>query len=476
MGNISGAVKSRLGILFEKGEEMRISDIRRTKLVYFLAYAFELMIFNARGQFMPIGMDIFGISGWTVIKAFHGIASLVFMFLWTAKFKKLVNISVILMIVGFVPFAFLPNNYARLIFGIIFYIGLGGAVTSARCGYAFVCNNTERLIGMIIMFFSVIAIRVISFSLPENNILAYIVMFSLLAAFSVCLIKFKEDDFEVKEKSDKSDEKGIYWALVYFIAYFAVDGFSAGMAFKSAREEYPWFLIGMLIAGIILFATIIWFKFSTWHIWNIFFVFSILMAVFALFSDRMGTLKPQYFFNGLSRIGWPLCIYTLGCAQKNFASLELMKKSTLIFVIMSPVSVVISDIAYDYFYEYFSAIALVYIVTMVVFLLMFSPFSYKYLFSAVWIKYIFKADMEVIKSKVEETDKFAEYGLTPRQREVAVLLLAAKTRRQIAGELGLSESTVKMHTSDLYKKLGINSKAELFKIFAGSDIKAESES
>ena len=37
--------------------------------------------------------------------------------------------------------------------------------------------------------------------------------------------------------------------------------------------------------------------------------------------------------------------------------------------------------------------------------------------------------------------------------------------RQIAGELGLSESTIKMHTAELYRKLNINSRTELFRIF-----------
>ena len=71
--------------------------------------------------------------------------------------------------------------------------------------------------------------------------------------------------------------------------------------------------------------------------------------------------------------------------------------------------------------------------------------------------------------KVETVDKFSSFGMTPRQKEVAILLLAAKTRRQISGELGLSESTVKTHVSELYKKLNINSRAELFKLFGVAD-------
>lgn len=74
-----------------------------------------------------------------------------------------------------------------------------------------------------------------------------------------------------------------------------------------------------------------------------------------------------------------------------------------------------------------------------------------------------KAEMQ--KAATEKLDQFASYKLTPRQKEVALLLLEGKTRRQISGELGLSESTVKLHVSELYKRLGINSRFELFKLF-----------
>lgn len=87
------------------------------------------------------------------------------------------------------------------------------------------------------------------------------------------------------------------------------------------------------------------------------------------------------------------------------------------------------------------------------------------LFSVKWITQLSANDMELIREKVDEQDRFGEYALTPRQKEIETMLLAAKTRRQIAGELGVSESTVKNHTSELYKKLGINSRVELFKIF-----------
>ncbi len=464
MGNCLAALKNSFSGMLNQNDGISFKDIRPSKFVYFAAYALELMLFNSRGLFLPFGIDVAGIDGWTIAQVFHGVASLIFMLLWKDNFKIHIKAAVALMIIGFVPFVFLPYGYARLICGIVFYIGLGGAVTSARCGFAFALNNSERFFGMLIMFFSVTLFKFIK-SMGANGIFVkYILTFSLLAGLSYCLLKFKPDDFEVKQESTKSDKKGIYWALAFFILYFSIDGYRACLV-DSGSKLYGIMCIGMFIAGLLLFCLFAFFKFSTWHIWNFYFAVSVAMALFISLAGALGTTKPVYFFGGLTFIGWPLCIYTLGCAQRKFASYDLMKKCTLIFVLASPVTSVSSDLLQAAFPQQFPTIAMVYIVAVVVVFAMLSPMSFNSLFSAVWMKEITKADMKLIEEKVNGIDRFESYALTPRQKEIAILLLSAKTRRQIAGELGISESTVKMHTSDLYKKLGINSKAELFRIF-----------
>lgn len=54
--------------------------------------------------------------------------------------------------------------------------------------------------------------------------------------------------------------------------------------------------------------------------------------------------------------------------------------------------------------------------------------------------------------------------LTEREREITALLLTGKTYRMIAGELHVSENTVKTHVKNIYAKLKIQSRTELFNI------------
>ena len=57
------------------------------------------------------------------------------------------------------------------------------------------------------------------------------------------------------------------------------------------------------------------------------------------------------------------------------------------------------------------------------------------------------------------------HNLTAREKEMLELIAQGKTRSDICSELFLSENTVKTHARNLYKKLGVHSKAEVAPLF-----------
>ena len=54
----------------------------------------------------------------------------------------------------------------------------------------------------------------------------------------------------------------------------------------------------------------------------------------------------------------------------------------------------------------------------------------------------------------------SEFGLTERQAEVLGLMSKGKSNRDIATLLGLSEGTVKIHVTAIFKALGVNSRTQ----------------
>ena len=51
--------------------------------------------------------------------------------------------------------------------------------------------------------------------------------------------------------------------------------------------------------------------------------------------------------------------------------------------------------------------------------------------------------------------------LTARERDIAVLVAAGKSNKRIAADLGIAESTVKLHLHSAFKKLGVTNRVQL---------------
>jgi DNA-binding NarL/FixJ family response regulator len=60
-----------------------------------------------------------------------------------------------------------------------------------------------------------------------------------------------------------------------------------------------------------------------------------------------------------------------------------------------------------------------------------------------------------------QSAKLAFGGLTRREREIAALIAHGKSTREIAAALVVSQRTVETHVTNMYAKLGFNSRAQI---------------
>ncbi len=75
-----------------------------------------------------------------------------------------------------------------------------------------------------------------------------------------------------------------------------------------------------------------------------------------------------------------------------------------------------------------------------------------------WIPPELAARAVELATRLEEDDP---NQLTPREKDIAVLVAGGKPNKNVAAELGIAESTVKLHLHNAYNKLGLRNRVQL---------------
>lgn len=82
-----------------------------------------------------------------------------------------------------------------------------------------------------------------------------------------------------------------------------------------------------------------------------------------------------------------------------------------------------------------------------------------------------EAEQAEAETPEDTLNRLAEdYHLSQREKEIAVLLCKGKNNNDIAADLFLSPNTVKVHTSNLYKKLGVKNRVQAVQILRGDSL------
>jgi DNA-binding CsgD family transcriptional regulator len=128
---------------------------------------------------------------------------------------------------------------------------------------------------------------------------------------------------------------------------------------------------------------------------------------------------------------------------------------------------------FNYFEEPNKFLAFGVVLVLVSSSLLLMPFMQKRLFDADWTDGLYLKDMEEYSRSFAETEAINSQNnldLTPREQEVFTMLLTGMSPKEIAYTLKVSYYTVDFHRKNLYRKLGIQSRAELFARYSANSM------
>lgn len=409
----------------------------------------------------------------------------------------------------------LPASLPALIAELLFMASLGAGITCASFSFVFALNPSERYFASALMVLSIALIDLLA-AWPLGSMLLRAVLAPLLvAAIGFSLIRTGRDmsaaDRPAAGDRPKSSERridpSIWLALYIFISYFAIriSGFYAA-AFQHPADARIWRLAAIVLMALLILVQVV-FRRSVWTLCTLFYIL-------AITSHLMWYLRlpnAAFFFSESKEIGLLLAFYLVGCVTNRFGSFRLHK--LLVAVCLSIIGLLYFGI--DLLHQAMVTQPLAVIVAAVLFVvfLLLTPAYARHIFLAGWADELYPgrppessgqaaglaadagsadvwsadawsadawsaaaavlaatassgpavdATATASASPFDRRIDLEQTALSPREKQVVRLLLQGKSLKQIAPELGLTVSTIATYNKAIHKKLGINSRAELF--------------
>lgn len=466
--------------LWSAQEVLALRNIRKDHIQYFFAFPLAMIFINIQDFIVDDGRVLFGLAHTTITFLSFALGAIImFAFSTESNIAVISKITAILTAFGFLSWLLFPYSFFTFAFEIVFMAGIGGCLSSSSFSFVFMLNNTERFFGSTLMLLAIEFVELSSEYIILPELVQKISILFMIAALCLCMFFSKSKDYHRAERKKFAKfDPSIWLVLFIFFSYFAIriTGFYAS-AFQHTTAVRSW---GMLAFILILCCILlhVLFKRSIWTMCNIFFIASIL-------SHLMWYLhfpEAAYLFSELKEVGFLITFYLLGSVTNKFCDFRVHKHLVLICIAM----IAVLYLGIDILHMKMSTQSIAVIIASVLFaiFLLLSPYFSQYLFFADWSREFRQINMSPLSqdpfatrtAEQSLTHSLDETNLSPREKQVVALLLQGMTLRQVAPELGLTQSTVATYSRTIYKKLGINSRAELFILFGSSTSVKNSDS
>lgn len=447
--------------LFHSKDHINVRNVRTDRLKYMLIFPLAPVFANMQGALFSDSIQLFKLDPMTLMGSAYCIgAGALFAFTSTRNMALVSRASALATAIAFTAWLFMSESLLSLLTAIVFMFGLGGCAACASFAYTFMLNNTERLLGaaFISLFFAINQLGSgLSLFLDKTYLTA------LISGTCVCLSLYKADDFlTIKSKPKAKLNPALNLTLFFFVAHYLVEIFYTYLPGASSPDAMiANGAVGILVICLAVALQLITRR-SVWNMCNLFFI--AMICTYGLYFMPEGTILRSFalYVHGFEQMGYIAAYYLLGCVFKKHGNFRIFKLCLVTILPVSMVSYVIPGTIAAYSPNLLPLVATLSTGAIFIVFILLSPAYAKYLFYAEWSDDFQSIDMIEATRKVTESDILEKLKLTPREKEVAALLMNGKDAKQIAAELGISIHTANFHIKNLYKKLDINNRSELF--------------
>lgn len=453
--------------LLRSKDNINIKNVRLSHLKYMLIFSLAPVFANMQGALFSDSARLFGLDAMTLMGSAYCVgAGTLFAFTSVRNMAKAARIFAAVTAAAYVPWIMMGESQLSLALAILFMFGLGGCAACAAFAYTFALNNTERLLGAaaISCFFALNQID--SGLLLLSGLFGKTYLTGLVAGTCACLFLYRTTDYAAAENRPKAKlNPALKLTLYFFVAHYFVEIFYTYLP----GADLPGAMIANGVVGILAVCLAVVLQLvtgrSVWNMCNLFFIAMICTYVLYFSPEGSPLRDAARFLHGFEQMGYIAAYYLLGCVFKKHGDFRIFKLCVVTILPVSMLSYVIPGLCLTYAPQLLPlAATLTSGVVFIVFIFL-SPAYSKHLFFAEWSDDFYCVDMTEAVQKVERSNLMERLGLSPREKEIAALLLHGQSAKQIAAELGIAVNTANFHIKNLYKKLGIGSRSELFARF-----------
>lgn len=453
---------------------LSIRSIRFSKWNIIFLFANAAIGYDLRPVETSESVIAFGL--FTVVSIGFGLGILVYFFLQHTHILLVGRIGAVMIMTALLAQLFCPSSMMQE-FVALYAFGAGLSTGYALYMFFFFMNSTEKLFNvLLVQLYIAVLISIFWNNEDVKTFLADVVVYIAAAFFVLCLFTVKQTSIPKrltpKERGCDTDEqccpvgrKGIWVLLYVFVIFTVVDSINRFIVYKDAFVDYSAYGIGTLISIAIAVVIKVVFGRSVLYMWKVFLIGSLFsMAVLAL--DGVLNLQAGSFLFGIAHaLGYISIYFLIGGSAQMTGCLRMFRWFCFVLFFLSFLLDPAIENIFVRINEKNNMVALILMVIIVC--LTFSMYSllYRRIFETDWIKKLSfirrKPSKAQIQEMIDESDKAEGLGLTPRERQIFILMLTEMSVKEIMIELEISKGTFNFHTANLYRKLEIQSRTEL---------------